>query len=136
MDFEALVRKVRSFQKAGTYGRQAWNFYCDSHGEGVRDPRRHPQAFLEAFFDAEKEGLEGLDEWKDPDEIVREKVEIPLPEVSQEEVEAAAARLSHVDRELWSELLKSFPSYWQPIYETPLKFGYDPQKYDFKMLLS
>ena len=33
---------------------------------------------------------------QDPDEIVREKVEIPLPEVSQEEVEAAAARLSHV----------------------------------------
>jgi len=102
----------------------------------VRDPRRHSTEFLEAFFKAEEGGdLDGVEEWKDPEQSLRCKVEVPLPQVSEEEVEAARARMIQVNAGSWMELCQSFPRCWQDIYKTPAKLRFDPQKYDFLTLL-
>ena len=37
------------FGQSSDYARQAWNFYCDCHGSGVRDPRR-PGLSLESVL--------------------------------------------------------------------------------------
>lgn len=98
--------------------------------------RGHTKEFLEAFFKAEEEGdLKGLEEWKDPEETIRYKVEIALPEVSVAEVEAADARMVQAQAASWTELWRNFPGSWQGIYEAPAKLGYDLQKYDFLTLL-
>jgi len=45
-----LVARVKEIQKSDPDGKQGWWNYADTQGDGVRDPAKHPAAFLEWFL--------------------------------------------------------------------------------------
>jgi len=45
-DVEDLVAKVKDFQKRDQASAFAWKAYCEAHGDGVCDPKRHSDSFL------------------------------------------------------------------------------------------
>mmetsp|Transcript_54930 Transcript_54930/g.97814 ORF Transcript_54930/g.97814 Transcript_54930/m.97814 type:complete len:377 (-) Transcript_54930:1142-2272(-) len=47
----ALVTQIKEGQRASQEWKQAWWNYCDTHGEGKRDPGSHASAFLQTFID-------------------------------------------------------------------------------------
>jgi hypothetical protein len=63
-DQALMVEAVKAFQKTGRDARSGWNNYCDVYARGVRDPCRHPPAFLRRFFELRDRG--GLPEFEAP----------------------------------------------------------------------
>lgn len=46
-----LSECVKSMQSARLVWKHQWDHFCDAFGNGVRDPSRHPPAFLQQFLD-------------------------------------------------------------------------------------
>lgn len=46
----ALVNQVKQHQRSSQEFKESWWSFCDSHGNGVRDPARHPAEFLQQFL--------------------------------------------------------------------------------------
>lgn len=55
-DQERMFKAVKAFQRTSREARARWNDYCDVYGKGVRDPLRHPPAFLHHFFELRDQG--------------------------------------------------------------------------------
>merc|ERR1719482_1708145 len=55
---DELISKIKNFQRSSEEQKQAWWTYCDSQGDGNRDPARHDTDFLQAFLT--KHGIKGL----------------------------------------------------------------------------
>ncbi|CAE8610409.1 unnamed protein product, partial [Polarella glacialis] len=51
-----LVRRMRAFQRRDERRRLQWAYFCDTNGSGVRDPARHPEAFLLQFLEVFQAG--------------------------------------------------------------------------------
>lgn len=45
-----LSNFVKKMQSKSLNWKHQWDAYCDAHGGGVRDPQRHPEAFLQGFI--------------------------------------------------------------------------------------
>lgn len=45
-----LIEQVKALQKSSDENMEQWRTYCDQEGDGVRDPARHDQQFLEGFI--------------------------------------------------------------------------------------
>eukprot|EP00450_Noctiluca_scintillans_P026488 CAMPEP_0194532238 /NCGR_PEP_ID=MMETSP0253-20130528/69761_1 /TAXON_ID=2966 /ORGANISM="Noctiluca scintillans" /LENGTH=412 /DNA_ID=CAMNT_0039377669 /DNA_START=1 /DNA_END=1236 /DNA_ORIENTATION=- len=45
-----LVEQVKHYQKTSAEHMERWRMFCDTEGEGVRDPAKHDGAFLERFL--------------------------------------------------------------------------------------
>ncbi|OLQ07045.1 hypothetical protein AK812_SmicGene9660 [Symbiodinium microadriaticum] len=43
------IAKVKEIQKGSQEGRKQWGLWCDTRGNGVRDPSKHTPEFLEEF---------------------------------------------------------------------------------------
>eukprot|EP00439_Symbiodinium_sp_Y106_P060976 s2250_g9.t1 len=43
------IAKVKDIQKGSQEGRKQWGLWCDTRGNGVRDPSKHTPEFLEEF---------------------------------------------------------------------------------------
>lgn len=54
---ECFVQQVKELQRQSENARQAWKTHCDSHGEGIRDPRKHSIQYLQDFLSAHSAGL-------------------------------------------------------------------------------
>mmetsp|Transcript_70707 Transcript_70707/g.118197 ORF Transcript_70707/g.118197 Transcript_70707/m.118197 type:complete len:322 (-) Transcript_70707:1336-2301(-) len=50
---EGLVRQIKDGQRMSDDWKAAWWAWCDAHGEGKRDPSRHPVAFLQEFINTQ-----------------------------------------------------------------------------------
>lgn len=46
---DALVQRIKSYQRSSPDAKEVWGQYCDEHLGGVRDPNRHDRAVLQAF---------------------------------------------------------------------------------------
>jgi len=45
-----LVDQVKNLQRSGPAAKQAWWEYCDTHLDGIHDPKRHDASVLQAFL--------------------------------------------------------------------------------------
>lgn len=50
---EQLVQHVKASQRRSLEWKKRWWKYCDTHGGGMHDPRRHDTAFIEKFLRAQ-----------------------------------------------------------------------------------
>lgn len=48
---QELVEQVKVLQRTDPAKRQMWVDFCDTYGSGIKDPKRHDAATLEAFFE-------------------------------------------------------------------------------------
>jgi len=47
---DALVARIKAFQKGSEQQKELWGSHCDTNLRGVRDPARHDVASLESFI--------------------------------------------------------------------------------------
>lgn len=52
---DRLLEEARAVAKASKEWREFWVSFCDTHGAGTKDPRRHEDAFLERFVNTAEE---------------------------------------------------------------------------------
>mmetsp|Transcript_70333 Transcript_70333/g.205703 ORF Transcript_70333/g.205703 Transcript_70333/m.205703 type:complete len:298 (+) Transcript_70333:60-953(+) len=50
LEKDALVMRVKAFQRSGDAQRQLWSDYCDERLNGKRDPVKHDKIILETFL--------------------------------------------------------------------------------------
>lgn len=53
---QALVEKIKTLQKSDESAKQQWWAYCDSKGNGTRDPSKHNVPFLKNFITTYESG--------------------------------------------------------------------------------
>jgi len=50
-DKASLVEKVKTLQRRNPQAKEAWWAWCDTYGQGNRDPSRHDERALQKFLD-------------------------------------------------------------------------------------
>eukprot|EP00928_Gymnodinium_smaydae_P056204 TRINITY_DN39620_c0_g1_i1.p1 TRINITY_DN39620_c0_g1~~TRINITY_DN39620_c0_g1_i1.p1 ORF type:complete len:297 (-),score=59.86 TRINITY_DN39620_c0_g1_i1:78-968(-) len=51
-----MADRVKEMQRSDPTARDQWYAYCETYGEGIRDPNKHSQAFLEGFITSYNNG--------------------------------------------------------------------------------
>eukprot|EP00420_Gonyaulax_spinifera_P028423 CAMPEP_0197910396 /NCGR_PEP_ID=MMETSP1439-20131203/70822_1 /TAXON_ID=66791 /ORGANISM="Gonyaulax spinifera, Strain CCMP409" /LENGTH=76 /DNA_ID=CAMNT_0043532049 /DNA_START=56 /DNA_END=283 /DNA_ORIENTATION=+ len=54
---EELVQTIKDMQRSDPAAKEQWWAYCDSVGQGVRDPAKHTLVFIQTFINKYNQGL-------------------------------------------------------------------------------
>lgn len=88
-----LVGQVKRSQIANEHWKHQWHEFCDTHGNGIRDPTRHGANFLQQFLS--ENGIE-----HEPLPVARSGP----PDLSLVEAVKSAQRASADNKNLWHDL--------------------------------
>lgn len=88
------IDMLKELQRTDPIGREQWWAFCDCHGEGVRDPGKHPVSFVQDFLDKYGSGMR----------FTSPRVNM-MPELVKE-----GERRSSVFKEAWVSYVASFGS--------------------------
>eukprot|EP00747_Dinoflagellata_sp_TGD_P126870 gnl/TRDRNA2_/TRDRNA2_174320_c2_seq9.p1 gnl/TRDRNA2_/TRDRNA2_174320_c2~~gnl/TRDRNA2_/TRDRNA2_174320_c2_seq9.p1 ORF type:complete len:198 (+),score=31.23 gnl/TRDRNA2_/TRDRNA2_174320_c2_seq9:36-596(+) len=53
---DSIRGQLKLLQREDSRAKELWGVYCETHGDGQRDPGGHPEEFVEKFMDAYKGG--------------------------------------------------------------------------------
>merc|ERR1712226_665233 len=51
-DKDALIDRIKSFQRSGSENKEQWWSFCDDQLKGIRDPLKHDADTLQQFCDS------------------------------------------------------------------------------------